>query len=157
MVVSLCNSYWRDISLRGKPPTVWLPDTWYESNGSGGGVILPERECADRRRNQNRNDFINRSFASSRKTAHDLEMQHEDDGDEYAARKSLNEWFNNDVVRFKLTEVPRKEYKLLVKKRERGRDVGPRSEGRGKKDLDEIGMEMMRMAGNMGQGRRQGG
>eukprot|EP00957_Ditylum_brightwellii_P052253 3962724-Ditylum_brightwellii.AAC.1 len=29
--------------------------TWCASNGSRGGVILPERECADRRRHQNRN------------------------------------------------------------------------------------------------------
>eukprot|EP00957_Ditylum_brightwellii_P023797 1795904-Ditylum_brightwellii.AAC.1 len=33
----------------------------------------------------------------------------------------------------------------LSEKEERGKDVGPRSEGRGKEDLDRIGMEMMRM------------
>eukprot|EP00957_Ditylum_brightwellii_P102556 7816468-Ditylum_brightwellii.AAC.1 len=65
--------------------------TWCASNGSGGGVILPERECVDKRRNQNRNVFPNVSFASSRKMAHDLEMLHKDNEDEYAARKSLNE------------------------------------------------------------------
>eukprot|EP00957_Ditylum_brightwellii_P018792 1412537-Ditylum_brightwellii.AAC.1 len=46
-----------------------------------------------------------------------LEGQHDDSKDGYAARKLLNEWFNNDVVRFKLAEAPRKEYKLLVEKR----------------------------------------
>eukprot|EP00957_Ditylum_brightwellii_P169694 12915945-Ditylum_brightwellii.AAC.1 len=46
-----------------------------------------------------------------------LERHHDDDKDKYAARKSLNEWFNNGVVRIKLTEAPRKEYKVLVGKK----------------------------------------
>eukprot|EP00957_Ditylum_brightwellii_P130018 9916376-Ditylum_brightwellii.AAC.1 len=46
-----------------------------------------------------------------------LERQHNDNEDGYAARKSSNDWFNNDVIRTKLVEAPRKEYKLLVGKR----------------------------------------
>eukprot|EP00957_Ditylum_brightwellii_P055081 4174831-Ditylum_brightwellii.AAC.1 len=46
-----------------------------------------------------------------------LEKQHTDNEDGYAARNSLNKWFNNDVVRIKLVEAPGKEYKWLVGKR----------------------------------------
>eukprot|EP00957_Ditylum_brightwellii_P064858 4920268-Ditylum_brightwellii.AAC.1 len=49
--------------------------------------------------------------------AYHLERQHDDNEDEYAAKKSLNERFNNDVVRINLAEAPRKQYKLLVAKR----------------------------------------
>eukprot|EP00957_Ditylum_brightwellii_P089528 6817616-Ditylum_brightwellii.AAC.1 len=47
---------------------------------------------------------------------HDLEVQHKGNEDEYAVRKSLNEWFNNDITRTKLAKASRKEYKLLVRK-----------------------------------------
>eukprot|EP00957_Ditylum_brightwellii_P177895 13550047-Ditylum_brightwellii.AAC.1 len=46
-----------------------------------------------------------------------LEGHHDDSEDGYAARKSLNKRFNNDAVRIKLAEAPRKESNLLVKKR----------------------------------------
>eukprot|EP00957_Ditylum_brightwellii_P041199 3118678-Ditylum_brightwellii.AAC.1 len=45
------------------------------------------------------------------------ERQRGDRVDGYEARKSLNEWFNNNIVRIKLLKAPRKEYKLLVVKR----------------------------------------
>eukprot|EP00957_Ditylum_brightwellii_P117086 8931041-Ditylum_brightwellii.AAC.1 len=74
-------------------------EDWREKNngtrcafdGSGCGIILKAREYTDRRRNQNRKIFLNMSFASSRKMTYNLEMQHEDNEDGYAARKSLNE------------------------------------------------------------------
>eukprot|EP00957_Ditylum_brightwellii_P065732 4986379-Ditylum_brightwellii.AAC.1 len=86
-------------------------------DGSECGKILLNREYANRRRNQNRKVFPNVSLANSRKITYHLERQHDDNEDGYAARKALNEWFNNDVVRIKLAEAPRKEYKLLVAKR----------------------------------------
>eukprot|EP00957_Ditylum_brightwellii_P026097 1972798-Ditylum_brightwellii.AAC.1 len=58
----------------------------------------------------------NVSFASSRKMTHDLEIQHKDNEDEHAARKSLNELVNNDITKTKLATASRKEYKLLVEK-----------------------------------------
>eukprot|EP00957_Ditylum_brightwellii_P051221 3883195-Ditylum_brightwellii.AAC.1 len=47
---------------------------------------------------------------------HDLDMQHKDNEDEYAARKSVNEWFKNDITRTILAKASRKEYKLLAGK-----------------------------------------
>eukprot|EP00957_Ditylum_brightwellii_P129294 9862902-Ditylum_brightwellii.AAC.1 len=102
-------------------------EDWKERNngtqcaidGSGWGNSLSDREYADRRRNQNRKIFPNVSLVNSKERTYHLERQHDDSEDGYAARKSLHGWFNNNVVRIKLAEVPRKEYKLLVAKGEK--------------------------------------
>eukprot|EP00957_Ditylum_brightwellii_P122727 9359428-Ditylum_brightwellii.AAC.1 len=91
--------------------------TWRTFDGSGYGKILSDREFADRRRNQNKKVSPNVSLANLRKMTYHLERQHNDNNDGYATRKSLNEWFNNDVDRTKLAEAPRKGYKVLVGKR----------------------------------------
>eukprot|EP00957_Ditylum_brightwellii_P184552 14055901-Ditylum_brightwellii.AAC.1 len=67
---------------------------WCAFDGSGCGIILLEREYADRRMNQNRKFFSNMSFASSRKMTYDLERQHEDNEN----GESLNILFCNAWV-----------------------------------------------------------
>eukprot|EP00957_Ditylum_brightwellii_P072440 5505100-Ditylum_brightwellii.AAC.1 len=67
-------------------------------NGSGWGKSLSDREYVDKRRNQHRKVFPNVSLTNSKEMTYHLEEQHNDINDGYAARISLNEWFNNDVV-----------------------------------------------------------
>eukprot|EP00957_Ditylum_brightwellii_P058314 4420853-Ditylum_brightwellii.AAC.1 len=66
--------------------------------------------------------------------------QEKDSEDEYAARKSLNELFNNDVTRTKLAKASRKEYKLLDGKggkRKRCRStIRRKRKGRSERDWD---------------------
>eukprot|EP00957_Ditylum_brightwellii_P084548 6429293-Ditylum_brightwellii.AAC.1 len=50
--------------------------------------------------------------------SHQIEERHHNDKkDRYVARKSSNEWSNNDAVRIKVAEASRKQYKLLVVER----------------------------------------
>eukprot|EP00957_Ditylum_brightwellii_P099165 7553032-Ditylum_brightwellii.AAC.1 len=89
------------------------------------------------------------SLANPGKMTYHLERQHHDNKDRYAVRKSLNEWYNNDVVRIKLAEIPRKEYKLLVAKRRRRKKCRSMIRRMKKGDQGKIGMEMMMMTENI--------